>query len=78
MGIKSYTLFHINPNFLSSTQLSCYQPTSHATSGHSLNAPSLSPLSPSYLVVLITSKRGKLISAGTLATVVASYVVLIS
>ena len=60
-------LFHINPTFLLSTQLSCYQPTSHATSGHSLNAPSLSPLSPSYLVVLITSKRGKLISAGTLA-----------
>ena len=35
-------------------------------------------ISPSCLVVLITSKRGKLISAGTLATVVASYVVLIS
>ena len=67
MGIKSYTLFHINPTLLLSTQLSCYQPTSHATSGHSLNAPSLSPLSPSNLVVLITSKRGKLISAGTLA-----------
>ena len=55
-----------------------HQPTSHVTSGHSLDAPSMSPLSPSYLVVLITSKRGKLISAGTLATVVASYVVLIS
>ena len=27
----------------------------------------MSPISPSYLVVLITSKRGKLISAGTLA-----------
>ena len=36
------------------------------------------PISPSYLVVLITSKRGKHISAGTLATVLASYVVLIS
>ena len=44
-----------------------HQPTSHVTSGHSLDAPSMSPLSPSYLVVLITSKRGKLISAGTLA-----------
>ena len=39
---------------------------------------STSPISPSYLVVLSTSKRGKHISAGTLATVLASYVVLIS
>ena len=59
-------LFHIRQ-----TKLACYQP-------NSLDAPSMSPISPSYLVVLITSKRGKLISAGTLATVVASYVVLIS
>ena len=63
--------FHINQPLLLSTNLSCYQP-------NSLDAPSMSPLSPSYLVVLITSKRGKLISAGTLATVVASYVVLLS
>ena len=48
------------------------------TRSRSTIAPSMSPISPSYLVVLITSKRGKLISAGTLATVVASYVVLIS
>ena len=91
MGVKSYTLLHINhKNKISLSRqvlllqheaderVIPHQPTSHVTSGHSLDAPSMSPLSPSYLVVLITSKRGKLISAGTLATVVASYVVLIS